>query len=140
MFEISHPYGFFTYQPSAHKAVFVATGTGVAPFVAYAKSGIKNFILLHGVGSEAELYYSDLFLTAAAQYVGCLSQGDEADAFDGEIFPGRVTSYLQNQLPSGVYDFYLCGSGVMVRDALEIIDSRFPDSRVFSETFFTPEG
>jgi ferredoxin-NADP reductase len=47
-----------------------------------------------------------------------------------------VTHYLQNKLPAGQYDFYLCGRGEMVRDAVAVIDRRFEAGRVFAETFF----
>ncbi len=138
VFEMSRPYGFFTYQSSERLAVFVATGTGVAPFVSYAKSGIENFTLLHGVPSASELYYNKIFLGTACEYIGCFSQGEGGEALSGEVFHGCVTSYLQNRFTPGVYDFYLCGSGAMVRDALQVLDVSFPESRAFSETFYTP--
>ncbi|MBI5894459.1 MAG: hypothetical protein HZB24_00055 [Desulfobacterales bacterium] len=36
-FQITSASGFFTFKPSPRPAVFVATGTGVAPFVAFAR-------------------------------------------------------------------------------------------------------
>lgn len=133
---ISDGFGFFTHYKGDN--VFVATGTGVAPFVSYAKSGVHGFILLHGVSSEKELYYRELFAGAAKSYIPCLTIGHTE--IDGDSsYCGRVTEYLAKSLTTGKYNFYLCGNGAMIRDAIQIIDRRFPDSRVFHETFFFSE-
>jgi ferredoxin-NADP reductase len=136
MFDISEAFGYFTYQPSEQMPVFVATGTGIAPFVAYARSGVSRYCLLHGVRSADELYYREKVEPPAVSYIPCVSELPPNHATDGRVFAGRVTRYLQKQLPPGVYDFYLCGRGEMVRDAMEIIDQRFEGSRVFTEVFF----
>ncbi|HKJ65161.1 MAG TPA: FAD-binding oxidoreductase [Desulfopila sp.] len=130
----STAYGYFLHRPGS--SIFVATGTGVAPCVAFARSGIRDFILLHGVAATSELYYRHLFLKTARHYVGCLSPVDEDANVEGNIFAGRVTDYLRQELAPGQYTFYLCGNGEMVADAMKIIDSRFERSRVFMESFF----
>lgn len=55
-----------------------------------------------------------------------------------QVFQGRVTSYLAQELPPARNDFYLGGSSEMVRDVMGILDERFSESRVFTETFFSP--
>lgn len=130
----SAAYGFFLHRPG--RSVFVATGTGVAPYVAFARAGIRDFTLLHGVAAVSELYYRHLFLTTAGVYIGCLAPVDEAASVEGDIFAGRVTDYLRQELVPGQYTFYLCGNGEMVGDAMKIIDNRFEGSRVFTESFF----
>ena len=127
------PHGHFVYRPSARPAVFVATGTGVAPFVSMAQSGIRGFILLHGIRSPQELLYADMFQALAKTYVPCISGKPEPVA---PFHHGRVTDYLHDALPSGAYDFYLCGRNEMVRDAIWLIDERFTESRVYTEVFF----
>nr|MCU0540401.1 FAD-binding oxidoreductase [Desulfobacterales bacterium] len=109
------PHGYFTFKPSSRRAVFTATGTGIAPFCAMAAAGVS---LLRG---------------KAALYVGCVSERPSAAP---GCFAGRVTGYLQERLPAGAYDFYLCGRQEMVRDATLIADERFPGSLVFSEVFY----
>jgi benzoate/toluate 1,2-dioxygenase reductase subunit len=136
VFHLTPAFGFFLFQPSRRPAVFVATGTGIAPFVAFARSGVQRFQLLHGVRCAEELYYHDLLAPAASSFIACLSGPRSPDTHWPHVFTGRVTAYLENQLIAGDYDFYLCGRGEMVRDALRIIDQRFPSSRVFTETFF----
>ena len=113
--------------------VFVATGTGIAPFCSMVRSGIGGFVLLHGVRQPADLYYRDLFQTAAKTYVACLSSADqESDAY----FHGHVTEYLQKHLPMGSYDFYLCGNRGVIRDVTRLVDRQFPGSLVYTEMFY----
>lgn len=135
-FHITPAFGYFLYNPSPQPAVFVATGTGIAPFVAFVHSGAKNYHLLHGVRSETELYYRPLLSRPARRYTPCLSAEQDKRPGGGEIFYGRVTDFLERRMPDGVYDFYLCGRGEMLRDATRIIDWRFDGSRIFSELFF----
>jgi NAD(P)H-flavin reductase len=127
------PHGYFTFKPSARQAVFVATGTGIAPFCAMAAAGISGFILLHGVARAQDLYYRDVLLKKASAYTPCLSE-DQAPAADH--YDGRVTGYMQYHLPPRAYDFYLCGRQDMVRDATLLTDERFPGSLVFTEIFY----
>ena len=133
---LSPAFGFFLYQPGRLAPVFVATGTGIAPFVAFARAGVRDFHLLHGVRQAAELYYHDLLAHCAQAFVPCLSCAPSHLPQWPQLFTGRVTAYLETRLTAGDYDFYLCGRGEMVRDAMRIIDRRFPASRVFTETFF----
>ncbi len=136
VFQISEAFGYFIYQPSGKRPVFVATGTGIAPFVAYARSGVGRFHLLHGVRSMDDLYYRDIVSPPSKSYTACISQPPSDDSAADGVFAGRVTHYLQNELPAGEYDFYLCGRGEMVRDAMAVIDRRFERARVYTETFF----
>lgn len=131
-FDISGPYGYFTHRRSTRPVVLVATGTGIAPFVSMVRSGLKNFTLLHGVRSPKDLYYASLFKPAAAVYVPCLSGGDHFK----EGFSGRVTDFLETHFPVGSYDFYLCGRSEMIRDAILIVDDRFPGSYVYTEIYY----
>ena len=126
------PNGYFTYRPTSYPVIFVATGVGVAPFCAMARSGIQGFSLLHGVRRAADLHYADVFQETARYYVPCFSRPSRCQS-DG--FDGRVTRYLAQQLSPGRYDFYLCGHQRMISDATLIIDDRFPNSLVYTEAF-----
>ena len=132
-FSMSGPFGYFTFKSSDNPAVFVATGTGIAPFCSMARSGISGYSLLHGVGSAADLYYTSLFQQSADTYMPCLSDTKNSPA---DFFQGTVTRYLAQQLKSGSYDFYLCGRREMIRDVTLLIDERFPDSLVYTELFY----
>ena len=127
------PFGYFTYKSSVRPAVFVATGTGVAPFRSMARSGVCGYTLLHGVSSPADLYYASLFQQGADTYIPCLS---DAQNLQADYFQGTVTQYLARQFKSGSYDFYLCGRREMIRDVTLLIDERFPNSLVYTELFY----
>ena len=135
-FRFSGPHGYFRFYPSERMPVFIATGTGIAPFVSMAKTGTRDFILLHGVRRSMDLYYEPLLRKAARLYVPCLSTlRDLREAVPG-AFAGRVTEYVADQMTSGAYDFYLCGKGDMIRDLILLVDQKFPDSLVYTETFY----
>ncbi len=132
-FQFSGPHGYFVFRSTSRPAVFVATGTGIAPFASMARAKTRGFTLLHGVKSPDDLYYADLFHATAGTYVPCIS-GKASTA--ARWFHGRVTGYVEKELPPGTYDFYLCGRTEMIRDVTWLIDEHFPDSNVYSEIFF----
>ena len=54
---ISSAQGYFCHQPSEREVCFIATGTGIAPFIAMCASGLRGFTLLHGVRLPSALVY-----------------------------------------------------------------------------------
>ena len=130
---VNGPYGYFTYKPSPRPAVFVATGTGIAPFCSMARSGISGFTILHGVRLPADLYYASQFRHSARKYIPCLSDTKKLPA---NAFQGKVTQYLEQHLTPGAYDFYLCGRSEMIRDVTHLIDKRYPESLIYTELFY----
>jgi len=130
---VNGPYGYFTYQSSPRPAVFVATGTGIAPFCSMARSGISGFTLLHGVSLPEDLYYAPQLRQSALRYIPCLTAAEKPPA---NSFRGKVTEYLDQHLPPAAYDFYLCGHSDMIRDVTLLIDERFPESLVYTELFY----
>jgi len=133
-FLFTGPHGYFVWLPSPRPAIFVATGTGVAPFISMARAGAKGFTLIHGVKRMEELYERPLLQEAAAAYVPCLSMA--APGVEAGVFEGRVTHYLRSRLNPGVYDFYLSGRNDMIREVTLIADERFPGSSVYAEAFY----
>lgn len=130
------PTGYFTFQPSPRPAVFVATGTGVAPFVSMIRAGIGDFSLLHGVRLPSELYYQSLFRNTGQPYFPCLSGPVSASRTPENVFHGLVSTCLTRHFKTGAYDFYLCGRKEMIRDVTFCIDDFFPGSHVFTEIFY----
>lgn len=135
IFSCSGPHGYFLFQPSERVPAFVATGSGIAPFISMARSGVKDFVLLHGGRVPSELYYRELLQQTARRYIACLSRTQKSDLPEG-AFQGRVTDYLRMHLPPEAYDFYLCGLQAMIRDVTLLIDERFPDSLIKTEAFY----
>jgi ferredoxin-NADP reductase len=132
-FELTGPHGYFVYRKSTRCPVFVATGTGIAPFAALARSGVSGYLLLHGVRQEKDLYYASVLRPKARRYVACLTEDPSSTAGS---FCGRVSDYLATQLESDAYDFYLCGREEMIRDVTWLVDDHFPGSLVYTEIFY----
>jgi ferredoxin-NADP reductase len=135
-FTFTGPHGYFIFQKSSRPPVFVATGTGVAPFLSMTRSGVVGFTMVHGVRTAAELYYRPDFLAAASLYVPCLSHVLPESVLPPGAYCGRVTEYLRDHLPPGAYDFYLCGRREMIRDVTLLVDERFAESLVYAEIFY----
>ncbi len=133
-FHFTGPMGYFVWLPSNRPAVFVATGTGIAPFVSMARAGLEGFTLIHGVRTFEELYYRSFLEQKARSCMACLSEAVFQD--DPGVFHGRVTAYLAEHLNPAPYDFYLCGRGEMIRDVILLVDRLFPGSLVYNETFY----
>ena len=130
------PHGYFIYRPSNNPAVFVATGTGIAPFLSIIRAGVTDFTLLHGVRTAKSLYYEDIFRRAARYYIPCLSAAPQEAGSHENVFHGKVGHYLAQHLPQGIYDFYLSGRQEMVRDVTLLVDERFSGSLIYSEIFY----
>ena len=132
-FRFNGPHGYFSFRPSARQAIFVATGTGLAPFVSMVRSKVTGFILLHGVNTASDIYYESEFKSDAIQYIPCVSA---TDTVSDAHFRGRVNQYLRRYLPPGQYDFYLCGRREMIRDVTLLVDEKFTGSLIFTEIFY----
>jgi ferredoxin-NADP reductase len=135
-FHMNGPHGYFTFNDSPRPPVFVATGTGIAPFVSMVRSGVRGFTLLHGVTLVEDLYYKQLLTEKTKNYVPCISGPADDESMLAGRFQGWVSDYIRKNLPRTEYDFYLCGRDEMVRDVTLLIDDCFPGSRVFIEVFF----
>ena len=120
---LSMPYGNFVVKADARPLLFVATGSGIAPFRAMvpqilADGYSEKVHLMFGVRSEADLFYQSYFEELAARYANftftpTLSQ--PSDAWQGSR--GRVTAHLENF--DG--DVYICGSKEMIMDVRRLL-------------------
>ena len=131
---MAEPKGYLTHRPSSREAVFVGTGVGIAPYVAMATAGVRGFTLIQGARLVSGLFYRQELQAAADRYVACLSGKDEDLAAVG-AFPGYVTTWVAANLPTGNYDFYLCGSRAMIHDMTHLLDRSFPDAVIYSEAY-----
>lgn len=122
------PYGDFTYEPKPGRhALFIATGTGIAPFRGmlfsnqYKASPPASATCLLGVRTEDELLYVDeMTKPPGLKWVPTVSQ--PKGAFDG--FRGRVTDWLRAQdasFPWKETEYYLCGNGAMITEVKTIL-------------------
>jgi phytoene dehydrogenase-like protein/NAD(P)H-flavin reductase len=133
--EFEGPFGGYRLERNAHRKVFVATGTGLAPF-------LPMFAAM-AAGGE---------LDAAELYFGCRTAADDLtralaplpprtivcasrDAATDGVFHGRVTQALAGlAFEPATTDFYICGSAAMVADCRAIL-GRAGAKRILSELF-----
>jgi benzoate/toluate 1,2-dioxygenase reductase component len=135
-FEMTGPHGFFNFALSTRRPVFVATDTGIAPFVSMVRSGIRGFTLFHGARRAEEHYYRDLVSQAADKYIPYNLEIPENNKKPSGLFPGETAGLIAQHLKSGRYDFYLCGWQQMIREVVHLIDAHFPGSNVYTEVFY----
>ena len=133
---LTGPHGYFTFKPSSRRSVFVATGTGIAPFVSFARSGITEFTLLHQAISADELHYQSYFHKITSKYFPCLPEVPITAPSLPNIFSGRIAECIRKNLDPGSYDFYLCGDREMIQNVTLLVDQRYPESRVYTEVFY----
>jgi len=125
------PFGDFTLRPPLRDTVFIATGTGVAPFRSMlhwlladpVRHQDKQLSLLFGNRTEGDIYYHEEFLELGARHVNfhylpTLSRG--AAEWQG------LRGYVQEHLPGivqGRNDMhaYICGLDKMVRANRELL-------------------
>jgi benzoate/toluate 1,2-dioxygenase reductase subunit len=134
--ELTGPHGYFTFSPSPRPPVFIATDTGIAPFVSMARSGIRDFTLLHGARHAEELYYQDLLREFTQKYLPIVWEIPDGEQVSSDLFHGKMVNLLAQHLQPGRYDFYLCGWQKMIKDVTHLIDDRFPGSHVYTEVFY----
>lgn len=135
-FKFSGPHGHFVFRPSDRRPIFVATGTGIVPFLSMARSGIRGFSLLHIVPRDEDLYYREYLEETADVYMPCIPDSGRP-AEDMLALPAdKALDYMAQHLPVDAYDFYLCGNQSMIRDVTLFVDNRYPDSMVYTEVFY----
>ncbi|MDD4385714.1 MAG: hypothetical protein PHD06_11125 [Bacteroidales bacterium] len=130
---VSEPLGTFTNV--SDNAVYIAAGTGIAPFISKIKSGKgKKPILIHGVSYPEYFYFKDYMEELLGRnYIQCCSRCPS-----DEFFQGRVTRFL-NQW-EGIHPnqkYYLCGSAEMVVDTRDTLIARgVPFANINAEIYF----
>lgn len=131
--EISGPMGYFTISDNKRKnyhLVFIATGTGIAPFHSIIASYPNlNYQLIHGVRTIQEAYEKDFY--NPQRLTICTSRDNKGN------FSGRLTEYLKTQAFDKNSLFYLCGNSEMIFDAMEILkDQGMNTNNMFAEVYF----
>lgn len=133
MVEVHGPFGKFGLEEkklNTHKHIFIASGTGIAPFHSMVKSNPElNYEVIHGVRYANEAYEKAEF--DSEKFTVCASRDEKAD------FKGRLTEYLKVTEFGENSCFYLCGNSDMIFDAMEILkDKGFDRESVTVEVYF----
>jgi ferredoxin-NADP reductase len=125
--EIRPPLGMFVLRNPGREAVFIATGTGIAPFRSILRAQLNEtsqpFTLVFGVRHESHLMYREEFEEMARKYphfrfMPTLSRPTES--WHGRS--GHVQAHLQEAIGERRdVDVFLCGLKLMVDDVRNIL-------------------
>jgi len=126
--EMSAPLGFFVVRDPTREAVFIGTGTGIAPFRAMAPDYLSHphasqLTLLFGVRQEQNIYYRDDFEALARKHSNfrfwpALSRA--ASSWTGRS--GHVQAHVLEAIGERRdLDVYICGLRAMVDDVRAIL-------------------
>ncbi len=131
--EVHGPFGKFGLDEKkiqSHQHVFLASGTGIAPFHSMIKSNPDlNYKLIHGVRYVEEAYEKDEY--SRDRYTLCSSRDKKGD------FNGRITDYLKKTEFEKNTCFYLCGNSDMIFDSMEILSEKgFGRENINVEVYF----
>jgi ferredoxin/flavodoxin---NADP+ reductase len=151
---IKGPKGKFMLQPDGRRCLFVASGTGLAPFMSMLdtlrdRDETRDISLLHGVSYDHDLAWREE-LTGLAngggmplRYVATVSRPQACPDWTG--CTGRVEAILESQLDEHGLTaenttMYLCGNPDMVSAVEEIAAERgFAPEQVRKELYW-PKG
>lgn len=130
--EIDGPYGEFVLpdeEISNSRFLFIATGTGIAPFHSFYRTYPSiDFSLVHGVRSISDTYDSSDY--PAGVYIPCISGGDGGISM-------RVTEYIEKNYQYRGELIYICGNRNMIIDMYQILlNKRISGDRIITEVFF----
>lgn len=133
MVEVHGPFGKFGLDEKkreTHQHIFIASGTGIAPFHSMVESFPSlNYKLIHGVRYANEAYEIEAY--GKEKSIVCASRDEKGD------FKGRLTEYLKKAEFEKNSCFYLCGNSDMIFDAMEILkDKGFERESVTVEVYF----
>ena len=151
---IKGPKGKFLLQDDGRRALWVASGTGLAPFMSMletlrGRGQTRDVVILHGVSYDYDLAWRQQLSELEAgggfplRYVGTVSRPQGCPDWTG--CTGRVEAIVAEQLDQHAMSpadttIYLCGNPDMVSAVEEIAAARgFPPEQVRKELYW-PKG
>jgi ferredoxin--NADP+ reductase len=131
--EIKGPHGFFmanSQPPGDKKFLFIASGTGIAPFHSFVRSfPDAKFTLIHGIRTIDETYEKESY--KHGHYIACTSRDNKGD------YHGRLTGYLQHLEIEKDVNVYLCGNSNMIFETIEILRNKgLSNNQIYTEVYF----
>jgi CDP-4-dehydro-6-deoxyglucose reductase, E3 len=124
------PVGSFTLRPGTRDLLFVATGTGIAPFRSMLHwlaehEPTRRVTLFWGVRSERDVYYQEELAALAARlrnfsFVTTLSQPE--GRWTGVV--GRVLPLVERVESVSNLEVFACGNSAMIADVTGIIRAK----------------
>ena len=137
--QASDPFGWFRPGQSVagERCVFIATGTGIAPFMSYLRSYPRQRpeLCLYGVRRYEEVFHLPE-LAQISNFSLALSQ-DEVE----NHYHGRVTGLLEQIPLASDIHYYLCGLDSMIDETSSWLESRgIAYTQIHREIFFYEDG
>ncbi|MFC2114820.1 ferredoxin--NADP reductase [Bacteroidota bacterium] len=130
--EVESAVGFFRINVAERdkKLLFIASGTGIAPFHSFVRSYPNlDYTLLHGIRHVNESYESDSY--EPHRYISCVSKDEKGK------YQGHVTDYLRENPVDKDLLVYLCGNSDMILDCKDILEEQgIPNEHIFTEVYF----
>ena len=133
--QASAPFGWF--RPgravAGARSVFIATGTGIAPFLSYLRSNSQREpeLCLYGVRRQAEAFNLEELQRSKNFYLA-LSQEEVNDHFYG-----RVTGLLERIPLADDIHYYLCGLDTMIEETSSWLENQgVAYTQIHREIFF----
>ncbi len=131
---VEEPTGYFSLPPafkSSDKFLFIASGSGIAPFHSLIRTYPKlNYQLLHGIRYASERYDIDHY--APSRYTACTSREKTDDTYFG-----RVTHYLEEHPVEAGTRCYLCGSSDMIDEVYDLLVGQgVPQEMIHLEVYY----
>ena len=151
---IKGPKGKFLLQDDGRRSLFVASGTGLAPFMSMietlrSRDQTRDIVLLHGVSYDYDLAWRETLTELQdgdgfpLRYVGTVSRPQHCPEWTG--CTGRVEAIVTDQLSEHALTpadttIYLCGNPDMITAVDEVATERgFPAEQVRKELYW-PKG
>jgi len=121
--EMKGPHGAFVFKQPVGNCFFIATGTGIAPFLPMIqhileRDSTHEFILVFGVRYEHSVLYDETFREMAAKhanfkYISTVTR----PGLEWKGNAGRVQQYVFSEIGDRKdFDVYICGLKEMVND------------------------
>ena len=142
---LNGPHGDFRLSDSTSEMVWIAGGSGMAPFWSMIRHMKEHNIVrptryFFGAVRRRDLFYVDE-LTALAkelewfQFTPALSGAAGEDSWTGET--GLITEVVDRHVPaSSGAEAYLCGSSGMIDASINVLKTKgMPDDRIFYDKF-----
>ena len=142
-FEFKGPFGELELSETkeAH-LVFCATGTGIAPFRSMIleekkKESPRKMTLLYGGRNAEDISYLDEIANWSENLKVILGLSrEEKNNIDLPWEPCRITEFLEKGNWEQNTEFYICGSGSMVKSVNELLESKgIKKEKIFMERF-----
>lgn len=135
------PYGSFILneeQISEKQIIFIASGTGLAPFVSIKESyNLKKYKLFLGIRYASDIPDADKFEQSNCFY----SISRESNLNQNNYYKGRLTEQLEkieyiNDYEDSIY--MICGNSYMISDAYDILvnEKNIDPNLIITESFF----